>query len=95
MHELAQEGQDAVIHGFEILADLEGVATVIAPVGVAALLAGVVKMRPDERVCTILTGGNWDLADLAAVYKNEPRQREGLNSRLDKCRISAAQLRFR
>jgi threonine dehydratase len=27
-----------------------------------------VKLRPDEKVCVVLTGGNRDLCDLAEVY---------------------------
>ena len=37
------------------------VAEPAASIGIGALLAGVVKVRPDEKVATILTGGNWDL----------------------------------
>jgi threonine dehydratase len=34
----------------------------------AALLAGSIKVRPDEKVCAVLSGGNWNLSDLADVY---------------------------
>jgi threonine dehydratase len=26
-------------------------------------------VRPDEKVCAVLTGGNWDLGDLAEIYQ--------------------------
>ena len=29
----------------------------------------VAKVRPDEKVCVVLTRGNWDLPELAEIYK--------------------------
>lgn len=46
------------------------VAEPAASIGVGALLAGSIKLRPDEKVATILTGGNWNLSDLATVFQN-------------------------
>ena len=64
-----------IVEGMRALArDAKLVAEPAAAIGVGALLVGTVKVRPDEKVCTILTGGNWGLADLAAVYA-EPKQR--------------------
>ena len=40
-------------------------------VGVAAILDGEVKVRPDERVAFILTSGNWDIDLLGKLYKGE------------------------
>ncbi|KKW50908.1 hypothetical protein XB02_09230 [Pantoea ananatis] len=37
-------------------------------IGLGALLAGSVSLKPAEKVCVLLTGGNWDLADLAEIY---------------------------
>ena len=55
--------------GMQALArDAKLVAEPSAAIGVGALLGGRISVRPDEKVCTILTGGNWGLADLAAVY---------------------------
>ncbi|EBA06453.1 threonine ammonia-lyase [Sagittula stellata] len=48
--------------------DAKLIAEPSAAIGVGALLGGRVKVRPNEKVCTILTGGNWGLADLAAIY---------------------------
>ena len=48
--------------------DAKLIAEPAASIGIGALLAGVVKVRPDEKVCVVLTGGNWDLGDLAEVY---------------------------
>ena len=59
-----------IIEGMRALAkDAKLIAEPAAAIGIGALLAGVVKVRPDEKVCVVLTGGNWDLCDLAEVYK--------------------------
>ena len=36
-----------------------------AAIGVGAVLSGKVKVRPDEKVCFVLTGGNIDPEKLA------------------------------
>ena len=51
--------------------DAKLVAEPAASIGVGALLAGAVKVRPDEKVATILTGGNWNLSDLSKVYEGK------------------------
>jgi len=59
-----------IVAGMRALAsDAKLIAEPAASIGIGALLAGAVKVRPDERVCAVLTGGNWDLCDLAEVYK--------------------------
>lgn len=58
-----------IIQGMRALAkDAKLIAEPAAAIGIGALLAGVVKVRPDEKVCVVLTGGNWDLCDLAEVF---------------------------
>ncbi|WP_114088423.1 threonine/serine dehydratase [Thalassospira profundimaris] len=58
-----------IIAGMRSLAkDAKLIAEPAASIGVGALLAGNVTVRPDEKVCAILSGGNWDLADLAEIY---------------------------
>ncbi|QEY64302.1 threonine/serine dehydratase [Metapseudomonas lalkuanensis] len=58
-----------IVQGMRALAkDAKLIAEPAAAIGIGALLAGVVKVRPDEKVCVVLTGGNWDLCDLAEVY---------------------------
>lgn len=37
---------------------------------VGALLADSIDVEPDEKVCAVLFGGNWDLRDLAEIYKS-------------------------
>ena len=61
-----------IIAGMQSLArDAKLIAEPAAAIGIGALLAGAVKVRPDEKVCVLLTGGNWDLADLAPLYGPE------------------------
>jgi len=59
-----------IVQGMRALAkDAKLIAEPAASIGIGALLAGVVKVRPDEKVCVVLTGGNWDLGDLAEIYQ--------------------------
>ena len=32
-------------------------------------LRQAIKVGPDEKVCAVLSGGNWNLPDLAEIYK--------------------------
>ena len=57
-----------VINELVLGADSKLIAEPAASIGIGALLAGSVQVRPDEKVCVVLTGGNWDLCDLAEVY---------------------------
>jgi len=58
-----------IVAGMRALArDAKLIAEPAAAIGIGALLAGSLTVRPDEKVCVVLTGGNWDLRDLAAVY---------------------------
>ena len=63
-----------IIAGMRILAKhAKLIAEPAASIGIGALLAGAIQVRPDEKVCAVLTGGNWDLGDLADIYqRNEP-----------------------
>ncbi len=59
-----------IIAGMRALAkDAKLIAEPAASIGIGALLAGAIKVKPDEKVCVVLTGGNWDLCDLAEIYK--------------------------
>lgn len=59
-----------IIAGMRTLAkDAKLIAEPAASIGIGALLAGAVKVRPDEKVCVVLSGGNWDLGDLAEIYQ--------------------------
>lgn len=58
-----------IIEGMRTLAkDAKLIAEPAAAITVGALLAGSIRMKPDEKVCAVLSGGNWDLSELAAVY---------------------------
>lgn len=58
-----------IVAGMRALAkDAKLIAEPAASIGVGALLAGSVNVRPDEKVCAVLTGGNWDLSDIAEIY---------------------------
>jgi threonine dehydratase len=59
-----------IIAGMRSLAkDAKLIAEPAAAIGIGALLAGSIKVKPDEKVCAVLSGGNWDLCDLAKIYK--------------------------
>ena len=38
---------------------------------IAALMAGKVETRPDEKVCAVLTSGNWDIDMIGRIFKGE------------------------
>jgi len=59
-----------IIEGMRMLAkDAKLIAEPAASIGVGALLAKGLKVTPKEKVCVLLTGGNWDLCDLAEVFQ--------------------------
>ena len=59
-----------IIAGMRTLAkDAKLIAEPAAAIGIGALLAGSIKVKPDEQICAVLSGGNWDLCDLAEIYK--------------------------
>lgn len=58
-----------IAEGMRVLAnDAKLIAEPAASIGIGALLADGFKTEPGEKVCAIITGGNWNLEDLAAVY---------------------------
>jgi threonine dehydratase len=59
-----------IVSGMRMLAtDAKLIAEPAASIGIGALLARGVKVTPQEKVCVVLTGGNWDLCDLAEVFR--------------------------
>jgi threonine dehydratase len=59
-----------IIAGMRTLAkDAKLIAEPAASIGIGALLAGSINVKPDENVCAVVTGANWDLRDLAEIYK--------------------------
>ncbi|MDP9857362.1 threonine/serine dehydratase [Agrobacterium tumefaciens] len=58
-----------IVEGMRALAkDAKLIAEPAAAITVGALLAGALDVKPEEKVCAVLSGGNWDLGDLAAIY---------------------------
>lgn len=47
------------------------VAEPSACVGIAALMSGRVETRSDEKVCSVLSGGNWDIDMIGKILKGE------------------------
>lgn len=47
------------------------VAEPSACVGIAALMSSRVKTHPDEKVCSVLTAGNWDINMIGKILKGE------------------------
>lgn len=59
-----------IIEGLRLLAESGKIfAEGAAAVGIAAVLSGKVKVSPQEKVCFVLSGGNWDLDQFLAVVK--------------------------
>lgn len=62
-----------IVAGMRALArDAKLIAEPAASIGIGALLGGAMNVEPDEKVCVVLTGGNWDLAELAQIYMGHP-----------------------
>jgi threonine dehydratase len=69
--EIVLVDDEHIMAGMRALArDAKLIAEPAASIGIGALLAGAVKVEPHEKVCAVLSGGNWDLADLAEIYKS-------------------------
>jgi threonine dehydratase len=61
-----------IIAGMRALAkEAKLIAEPAASIGIGALLAGSIDVKPDAKVCAVLSGGNWDLGDLAEIYRDE------------------------
>jgi threonine dehydratase len=59
-----------IVAGMRMLArDAKLIAEPAASIGIGALLARGLEVTPQEKVCVVLSGGNWDLGDLAEVYR--------------------------
>ncbi|HYI83674.1 MAG TPA: pyridoxal-phosphate dependent enzyme [Acetobacteraceae bacterium] len=68
--EITLVADEHITAGMRTLArDAKLIAEPAASIGIGALLAGSIKVKPHEKVCAVLTGGNWDLPDLAEIYK--------------------------
>jgi len=64
--------EEAILEALRLVArNAKLVAEPSACVGIAALLSGVIKVRPEEKVCSVLTSGNWDIDMIGRVLKGE------------------------
>jgi threonine dehydratase len=67
--EIVLVDDEHIVAGMRALAtDAKLIAEPAASIGIGALLAGSINVQKDENVCAVLTGGNWDLRDLADIY---------------------------
>ena len=64
--------EEAILEAVRIVANkAKLIAEPSSCVGVAALMCGLIKTRPDEKVCTVLTSGNWDIDKIGRILKGE------------------------
>ena len=60
--EIAVVEEQDIVQSLRLLADQAHIlAEGAAAVGIAAVLSGKIKVLPEEKVCFVLSGGNWDL----------------------------------
>jgi len=65
--------EEAILEAVRLVArNAKLVAEPSACVGIAALLSGAAKARPDEKVSVVLTSGNWDIDQVGRILKGEP-----------------------
>jgi threonine dehydratase len=64
--------EEAIEEAVRVVAnDAKLIAEPSSCVGIAALQSGLVDTRPDEKVCVVLTSGNWDLDMIGSLLKGE------------------------
>ncbi len=65
-------GEEEILEAVRIVADkAKLIGEPSACVGIAALMTGLIKTRPDEKVCTVLTSGNWGIEKIGRILKGE------------------------
>lgn len=71
--ELVAVSEESILEALKLIAqEAKLVAEPTSSVVAAALLSGQIKTRPDEKVCLVLTSGNWDLRSLGKVFLDQP-----------------------
>jgi len=74
--EIAVAEEEDIVNAVNLVArDAKLLAEPSACVGIAALLAGNIQTRPDEKVCVVLSGGNWDLSMMGTILNNNFKER--------------------
>jgi threonine dehydratase len=70
--EIVAVSEEAIEEAVRVVAnDAKLIAEPSSCVGIAALQSGLVDTRPDEKVCVVLTSGNWDLDMIGSLLKGE------------------------
>ena len=70
--EIVTVEEEAICEALRVVANRgKLIAEPSACVGIAALLSGRVKVRPDEKVVSVLSAGNWNIEDVARIYLGE------------------------
>ena len=65
--------EESILEALKLIAqEAKLVAEPTSSVVAAALLSGQIKTRPNEKVCLVLTSGNWDLRSLGKVFLDQP-----------------------
>ncbi|MCI1998867.1 MAG: threonine/serine dehydratase [Clostridia bacterium] len=65
--------EETIKEAVKLIADYAKlIAEPTSSVVIAALLEGNIKVRSDEKVCAVLTSGNWDIDKIGKVFNNEP-----------------------
>ena len=64
--------EEAIEEAVRVVAnDAKLIAEPSSCVGIAALLSGAVSTGADEKVCVVLTSGNWDIDRIGSILKKE------------------------
>ena len=72
MDEIVTVEEEDIVKAVRVVANrAKLVAEPSACVGIAALLAGKVNVRPDEKVVSVLSAGNWNIEDIGRIYVGE------------------------
>ena len=70
--EIVTVEEEAILDAVRFVADRSKlIAEPSACVGIAALLSGRISTRPDEKVCAVLTSGNWDLDKIGRIFNGQ------------------------
>ncbi|WP_409523911.1 threonine ammonia-lyase [Nitrincola sp. MINF-07-Sa-05] len=70
--EIVTVSEEAIAEAVRVVAnDAKLIAEPSSCVGIAALLSNRVNVRPDEKVCVVLTSGNWNIDMIGQLLKGE------------------------
>ena len=73
MDELVSVSEAEILQATKMVArEAKLVGEPSACVGVAAAMAKKFRLKPQEKVCFVLTSGNWDIETLGQIYNDMP-----------------------